>query len=1067
MPRERVQRGHQELLAQARGSAAPVMGRVGQGRWLGEGPLSKAFAVPAECRGAEGRMAEPVDTIWQRFDASSKPLALTGVDATPVRRSMGQEKGPARRLRRGVFAVPADLAGAATEKGAGVRDGMGLSGGGESDRPSVSVVEAGELVSGKLGLCRSARNARVFAVNAPAENAKGRERCEPVKAVKAKRKNVWDWMAGGDWRIDGVRHGDRLAGSSARALTVVRPANEWAKSGRGGEQGELGETRGGGGACSGRTRDEVMGRVTGGAQEGALLRVTGRGASGSDPPHLPGGAPDRSVRMGTPVQDCTAHYSTGCHKTQFPVKGGNGGCLKGWNWESIAAVEGVNAKCTISNGTKDNDQSEQDPEKGIIKQGVAIEGERVDDRSRIENLLLISGVERNPGPGNERDLMMTLTHENLLWVFDAAIWSSKTDKYRDRTRALLKQFKPGSVAHRRIARMASEMAETRGEGATDQSQWAALVKCIRDSLPNTPLSQQDHLARMSRRSDEAWVEFMDRYLMYAATCDSVSEQVKTAELYRKLPRELRIQLGHLPHDASLEDLLNALRTVRYWAHCARDKTVLFDPMEVGAHIEQPPQHLSRDSVVNDPLEDYVLRQGDGRYKRPVLRGDTIHFQNIDGPRSLMTAWKKLVSTSPSLRREAQDFLVRNRPHKGLREAAVERNDKLDSVQDDFAVDDVPLWSEDFGHIQDEFTDGEADFWGDSFYECESNPNEACHQFETQIGNETEDVEELFYDCDTSPDEKCHQVLALPALCRSAQKKSLHVKVNIEGTDILALVDTGATSSFVQAAVVKRLGLWDSVQPCNQDVRYGNGDVEPMIGMVTLPVKVQGADMPMQAFVLKSKGPPLIMGFPFLEDNKLVVDCTARKLTKKDGQGHVKCLPVQTSGATPPLHRPPPSHLDALVVQRFPVEGHFPPCPTKKFSGDAAYDFFAPTEICLRPGERRTVDTGVACQFPPSTWFLLKEKSGLAHRYGLQLLGGVIDGNYRGRLKAILLNTGPTAVTIPRHAAFCQGILLPCSSTRVVSGTVRVEGERGATGGVNRVLSGNGGRRGLGAAVGRG
>ena len=130
-----------------------------------------------------------------------------------------------------------------------------------------------------------------------------------------------------------------------------------------------------------------------------------------------------------------------------------------------------------------------------------------------------------------------------------------------------------------------------------------------------------------------------------------------------------------------------------------------------------------------------------------------------------------------------------------------------------------------------------------------------------------------------------------------------MKVQIEGSHILALVDTGATSSFVQAAVVKRLGLWDSVQPCHQDVRYGNGDVEPMLGVVTLPVKVQAIDMPMRAFVLKSKGPPIIMGFPFLEDNQLVVDCTVLWLTRKDGAGYVKCLPMQAAEAAHPLIRP--------------------------------------------------------------------------------------------------------------------------------------------------------------------
>ena len=160
-------------------------------------------------------------------------------------------------------------------------------------------------------------------------------------------------------------------------------------------------------------------------------------------------------------------------------------------------------------------------------------------------------------------------------------------------------------------------------------------------------------------------------------------------------------------------------------------------------------------------EDFEFRQGNGRgfqrgecgstgrFQRPVLRGDTINFQNIDGPRSLMTAWKKLVSTSPAFRREANDFLSRSGPRKNLHEQEVE-------------------FGEDCGRIQAAFEDGEDDFWEESFYDCAPDPAEACHQ-----------------------------TLALPATCRAAQKKSLHVKVRVEGLDVLALVDTGATSSFVQ------------------------------------------------------------------------------------------------------------------------------------------------------------------------------------------------------------------------------------------------------------------------------
>jgi hypothetical protein len=288
-------------------------------------------------------------------------------------------------------------------------------------------------------------------------------------------------------------------------------------------------------------------------------------------------------------------------------------------------------------------------------------------------------------------------------------------------RALLREFKSGSVAFRRIAKLASDVAALQGEGLNDQTRWDELVQRVRNILPQTALSQQDQLVRMTRRKNEPWVEFLDRYLLYSATCDQVSDKTKTAELYRKLPRELRIQLGHVKASASLDDLLSALRDVRYWAHCAQDKTVLFDPMEVDAHSQRDRDPLAPPVPPDDWAVDFGFRQGEGRSRRPVLQGDTINFKNIDGPRSLMTAWKKLVSTSPSLRREASDFISRSRPNRGLRELAVDSYEDFDGVQDTLGglVDSSP--DEDFGHLHTDFVDGEADFWDDSFYDCAPPP----------------------------------------------------------------------------------------------------------------------------------------------------------------------------------------------------------------------------------------------------------------------------------------------------------------------------------------------------------
>ena len=113
-----------------------------------------------------------------------------------------------------------------------------------------------------------------------------------------------------------------------------------------------------------------------------------------------------------------------------------------------------------------------------------------------------------------------------------------------------------------------------------------------------------------------------------------------------------------------------------------------------------------------------------------------------------------------------------------------------------------------------------------------------------------------------------------------------------------------------------------------------------------------------------------MGFTFLEAHQLLVDCDGRVLTPKGAGNLVPCLPVQT---TQEWQQP-------IVVQRFQVDGYLPPSPWKQFACNAAWDVFAPDEIRLQPSEQVTIDVGIVCQFPRDHCCLLKENSGLAHRY---------------------------------------------------------------------------------------
>lgn len=169
----------------------------------------------------------------------------------------------------------------------------------------------------------------------------------------------------------------------------------------------------------------------------------------------------------------------------------------------------------------------------------------------------------------------------------------------------------------------------------------------------------------------------------------------------------------------------------------------------------------------------------------------------------------------------------------------------------------------------------------------------------------------------------------PAICH-IDKKSLHVLLHIWGRKLVALVDTSAKSCFVQFPLARRLGLWENKECNNYRPYYANGAVEPMLGIVHLLTRVQGQEFSMPTSVLHSKGPTLILGFMFLEEHGLLVDCEGRKLIQKSSVTDVQCF---SSVVVPP---------ELLVkVRRFRVNGVVPPLPVKKYVGDVGFNNFPP------------------------------------------------------------------------------------------------------------------------------
>jgi len=97
-------------------------------------------------------------------------------------------------------------------------------------------------------------------------------------------------------------------------------------------------------------------------------------------------------------------------------------------------------------------------------------------------------------------------------------------------------------------------------------------------------------------------------------------------------------------------------------------------------------------------------------------------------------------------------------------------------------------------------------------------------------------------------------------------------------------------------------------------------------------------------------------------------------------------------------------------------------PVRAHSFDAGYDLFSNETVCVAPGDRHAVKTGIAIGVPVGHVGLIWEKSGLALREGLQCMGGVIDAGYTGEVKVIVYNTSGAPLQINAGQKIAQILL---------------------------------------------
>ena len=103
------------------------------------------------------------------------------------------------------------------------------------------------------------------------------------------------------------------------------------------------------------------------------------------------------------------------------------------------------------------------------------------------------------------------------------------------------------------------------------------------------------------------------------------------------------------------------------------------------------------------------------------------------------------------------------------------------------------------------------------------------------------------------------------------------------------------------------------------------------------------------------------------------------------------------------------------------EGAF--TPTRAHDTDAGLDLYSPVWIGVKARSSATIDTGVHVELPPNTVGMLKSKSGLNCKHGIQS-EGVIDVGYTGSIVVKLYNHSDKDHFVRREDKISQLVILP-------------------------------------------
>lgn len=127
-------------------------------------------------------------------------------------------------------------------------------------------------------------------------------------------------------------------------------------------------------------------------------------------------------------------------------------------------------------------------------------------------------------------------------------------------------------------------------------------------------------------------------------------------------------------------------------------------------------------------------------------------------------------------------------------------------------------------------------------------------------------------------------------------------------------------------------------------------------------------------------------------------------------------------------------------------------PSYQTEFSAGCDLVASEDVIIPSGEWRLVGTGLFLEIPCGFMGMVCPRSGLAAKHGITVLNapGIIDADYRGEVKVILINHSSQEYSVKSGDRVAQIIFVPSpqaklSQSEILGDTARGSGGFGSTG----------------------